>query len=442
MTTELRLSTDQARQSYVTALSSVWHRETRLDDPSAILARDHDVEEKMLADPDIGHAVNYRRHLVAGRQWQIQPDPDVGQDGDVATTVATALLRKVRRFTEARHKLARAFFSGARYARIHGRLQRLTIGDGKPRDWWCPVKLEDVDKRRLRIVPRNVGTEKLSATWELWDVGTAQWRVLTQDEWSGFVRHTYQDEEGSLGYGRGLRDALGLVWYAKENVLQDSLLAAERFGGGLLKARIDGARDAQSGKPNQQVIREWINVLQGMRSKHVLVHDRQDDVEFVQSDANGWELQRELREEFRTQVFTLVLGANVTQSANKGGSYALAEVQENSTEAIIRFDRESLEESLTDDLIGYTWRRNWANLVELRIQNQMPRFSIDHEQKMDPTQRATVAQTLYNMGVPLASEDIYEQTGFRRPRDNEDVIESAPAMPVGGPGFGQGVPLP
>lgn len=429
MVTELRTSTDQSRQLYVQALSALWRRETRTDDPSIWLARDPEIEEKMLADPDIGHAINYRRHLVAGRQWQVQPDPDVGDEGDLAVEVTTGLLRKIGRFTEARHKLARAFFSGSRFARIHGETKTLKLGDGKPRTWWVPTKLEDIDKRRFRIVPRNPGTENLTAAWEMWDVGTSTWKTVSSEQWCHTIRHVYQDEENSLGYGRGLRDALGIVWYAKENVLQESLTAAERFGGGILTAKIDGARDAVTNRPNSAVVREWIQVLQDMRSRHVLVHDKQDEIEFVNSDANGWQLLQTLREELRTQAFTIVLAANITQSANKGGSYALSEVQENSTEALIQFDRESMEETLTRDLIGCLWWRNWANMLELGIQDQKPRFSINQEKLLDPQQRAQAAQVLHAMGVALAADDLYEQTGFRRPRPNEDVIQ-APQMPA------------
>ena len=164
MVTELNIR-NTSQQLYLRALSQVWRNGVQVYEPSVWLQRDPEAEDKMLRDPDIAHAVGYRRHLIAGRQWQIQPRRQ-SQRAPIAVMVATELLESIKRFTEARFKLARAFFSGARYGRIHGEFRKLTIGDGKARWWWVPVRIEDVDKRFYRIVPRLDGTDLLSATWE------------------------------------------------------------------------------------------------------------------------------------------------------------------------------------------------------------------------------------------------------------------------------------
>lgn len=388
----------------------------------------------MLRDADIAHAVGFRRHMIAGRQWTLTPKQKKSPRGDMAVSVGTELLGHIKHFTNARLMLARAFFSGARFARIHGTTKRLPIGDGKVRTWWVPTKLEDEDKRMYRIVPDGVTKDGklVKAHWEHWNIAQSAWEPHTDQDAAHTIRHVYQDDQATLGHGRALREALGWWWYAKEHVFHESLQAVERFAQGIISAKVDGARDAETGLPNAALIAEWTEVLENLRSRHVLVHDSADTVEMVQMSSSGWELLSGIRQELRSTIFTLVLGANLTTGASEGGSYALAEVQENSTEALIQFDRETLEETLTDDLLGCVWWKNHANMVELGIHVDKPRFSIKQEKRQDPVQRATVAQTLNSIGVPLALDDILEQTGFRKAEDGEDVIAGAAPTPPGG----------
>jgi len=420
MTQELR-SRNQASQLYVRALGAAWRNGIELHDPSLWLIKEPEMEEKMLRDADIAHAVGFRRHLIAGRRWNVIPANEGNKRSALAVGVATHLLQQIEHFTQARLNLARAFFSGARFARIHGKVKTLTLGDGKARKWWVPTRLEDMDKRMFRITPvRDEGEPKIQ--WKQWDLLKDDWRPLTVEEIALTVRHVYQDDQASLGHGRGLREALAWWWWAKEHVFRESLQAVERFAQGILTAQVDGIRDATTGLPNEELIRAWRDVLEDLRSRHVLVHDAGDKIETINGSGEGWQMLSTMRSELRSTIFTLVLGANLTTSASDGGSYALAEIQENSTEALIQYDRETLEETLTKSLLGAIWWKNHSNMVELGLLNEKPRFAITQEKRSDPQERAQVAQTLNSMGVELSLQDVLEQTGFRKPEAGEVVI--------------------
>lgn len=451
MTTELRVR-NQSQQLYVRALYSAYRNGVQLYDPSIWLTRDPEAMEKMLRDADIAHAVGFRQHLIAGRQWTLQPKSKTktgtATQGDLAVDVGTALLGEIENFTASRMHLAAAFLTGQRFASIHYRPRVEAFGDGKPRTWMMPVALKDIDKRYYRIVPKHDGG-KITATWQRFDLIRGDWVEETAREGVDVIRHTYRDEQATLGYGRGLLEALGWWWHAKSNVFAESLQAVERFAQGILHAKIDGVRDAKTGLPNEELIKQWTEVLENIRARHVLVSDKTDDIEIIQGNAEGHGLLKEIRDELRTTIHTLVLGANLTTSASEGGSYALAEIQENSTEALIQFDRETLEESLTKGLIGSVWFHNYANLRELGIYDERPKFNIKQEKKLDPKVRADVAKVAHDMGLPLSKEDIYEQIGFRKPQEGEEVLEGAepmqaagmfgmPGMPPGGGGGGFG----
>jgi hypothetical protein len=435
MVSELRIR-NQAQRLYVQALSTAWRNQTQLWDPSIWLARDPDIEEKMLRDADIAHAVDFRRHLIAGQRWAMQPRAET-ERAPMAVQIATALVDNIKHFAEARLCLARAFFSGARFGRIHGRSATLTIGDGKPRTWWVPHRIEDLDKRMFRIVPHTDNDGIVSAHWERWDVGRSDFFPESVEDSHRTIRHLYQDDQGTLSHGRALREALGWVWYAKTNAATEAMQAVERHAQGILTAKVSGVRNAATGLPNSELIEAWQEALENLRSRHVMVFDADDTVEVIEPSGTGWQLVQEMLKDYRSQVNTLVLGANLTTSANEGGSYALAAIQENSTEALVQYDRQSLEETLTDDLVGCLWHFNRRNLVELGIADQPPLFSITQEKRQDPMERASVAQILNAMGVELPTDDVLDQTGFRNPEPGEQIIpKAAPPAANGFPSMG------
>lgn len=436
MTTELR-TRNPAQQIYIAAMTAAYRSNLQLHDPSVWQVREPELEEMMLRDADVMHAVTHRRHLIAGRQWTLTPQDDEDPAAKLAVKVGTELLKGIKHFTGARLNLARAFFSGSRYSFIHGQPRMLTLGDGKPRTWWVPTRLEDRDKRMYRIVPKVSDDMKSgSAHWERWNVWAGEWQTVTRPESIQTIRHVYMDDEGTLGYGRGLRESLGWWWYAKTHVFAESLQAVERFAQGILHAKVQGIRASDTSLPNDELITKWRDVLEDLRSRHVLVSDKDDDVEMVQMNAAGWEILSKIREELKATIYTLVLGSNLPTGASEGGSYALADVQADSTEALIQFDRETLEETLTDDLLGCVWWHNYPNLVELGVAEQKPRFNIRQEKKLDPKERADIAAVLNGMGVALSREDVFEQTGFKIPEEGEPIIEpQAPPQQLGLPGF-------
>ena len=116
---ELR-TRNQSQQLFVRALSQAHRNGVQLHDPSIWLLREPELEEKMLRDADIRHAIVYRRHLIAGRQWSITPAVEGSPRSDMAVHIATEALKKIEHFTRARLNLSRAFFSGARFAPLTG----------------------------------------------------------------------------------------------------------------------------------------------------------------------------------------------------------------------------------------------------------------------------------------------------------------------------------
>ena len=438
MVTELR-TYNQSRQLYARALSSAWRYRSRITEPSLWEVRDDEVNEKLMRDADIAHAVEYRCKLVAGKTWDLLARHEGEELSDLAVSVARELLGEIEQFTVARRNLAFGFLPGQRFATIHGEPRVLRIGDDRPRTWWVPTRLEDEDKRVYQIVPDSQ-SETPKGHWQHWDVWNRKWVDLTRQDMVAVIKHTYNDTQETLGYGKGLREALGWLWYTKTHVFQESISAVEKFAGGIITAKIDGLRAADSALGNTQLFSDWQDILEDVRGRHVIPYDSQDQIEVIEPSGTGHEVLSTMRAELRSMCFTIIIGANLTTSADKGGSFALAEIQENSTEQIVQYDREALEETFTKDLLGCVWFKNHANMVDLGLVSEKPRFSIAQGKREVPKEHAEVAEIANRMGLPLAKDDLYEKFGLRKPEEGEEILEGQMPQPALGqpalPGFG------
>src|SRR5690606_36066291 len=146
----------------------------------------------------------------------------------------------------ARFNLADAVFRGSTFAKIVGGRVKRDFGDGQSRMWWVPKLLVDMDRWRFRQVPLDPKESdgRTKTRWEYWDTTgvMGEWRPLTKSQRRQLVVHTYFDSEATLGYGRGLLEALYHFYWAKTQVLREGLAGIERWAQGWIIAEIDGMR--------------------------------------------------------------------------------------------------------------------------------------------------------------------------------------------------------
>ncbi len=439
MTQPLIHRSSTAGEAYVRALTSVY-RQWRVYDPSYALSRDFDAYEKVRRDAVIAHALQYRRHLVAGRSWQFQPASESKVDKEAAA-VMRQLFQRIRRFTNARYNLANAVVRGQAFAAIEGDRSVERFGDGKFRRWWVPTKLVDIDKRRFHRhadwgTDPETNESMLNVHWRMFSIERTRWERLEHPE--HFVKHTYDDEESSIGYGRGLIDALYFFWRMKELTLNEGMGGVERWAQGMVVGKLDGVR--VSNRINTALVSDFLSVLEKHKGRHAMVFDKQDDVQVVNGPGQGHQIVMEMLEYLDTALRTLIIGSNVTTAANTGGSYALAEVQENATEELVTYDRDILSDTINHDLTKMVWNLNRAALADCGLGGaQMPRFKIISSKTEDPQKVAQTVSTLLNSGVPLKREEVYEKVGFTPPNDDDEIIEGPQQAPGG---QGEGMPAP
>jgi hypothetical protein len=429
------------RQLFPTATSVAYDRYGRdlstavrgrgswVHDPSFSLGTDDMVYEKVRRDAVTMQAMTFRKHLITGRRVVIEPASETENDKRVASIVEE-IIDQVGMFSDARFNLSEAVFRGSSYAFIEGEwVEGIRLAGEQPMTWWIPRRLVDVDRRRFRLRPvaNPEDPSEITVTWFLWSVSRQQWEPLENPEW--FVKHAYQRTEDTLTYGRGLLDSLHYYQASKMRVLQEGLSACERFGQGFIKVAMDSMErpgQTQAGTDNDSVAKEYLRRIDQQRARHAFVHDKADDVSVLGGFGEGWQLIKEMLAHLDNAIRTLVLGSNLPTSATSGGSFALAEIQENSTEALVQFDRELLSETLTRDLVGLVWSLNADNLRRMGMGGvRMPTLRILQEKREDPQTNAQVIAQALAAGITLRRDEVYDKLGFTQPMPGDEIIEAA-----------------
>lgn len=407
----------------------------RVYDPGWALSKDPEAYEKILRDAAIASAVRRRKHKVAPLKWRMESVEDTPKAKAYAKTVEQ-VLKRIDNFAEARFNLADAEIKGRSYAFIKGQYQPDSFGDGFSRLWWVPRQLVDMDPRRFRRVVTN--RTPLRTAWELWNVDERKWCRITAPE--VFVKHVYDDDETNLGYGRGLIDSLYVYWRAKTVVLEEGLAGVERWARGMLLAKVDGLRDASTGKTNDAVAAEFLSVLDRTRGRHITAIDKQDEVEVVTGGGEGHQIVSSFLDYLDSRMEELILGKQRLDSDS--GSLARSETEADEGEAVLEFSRQLLDETIQRDVVRLVLDVNREAFESMGFRGlEPPQFTTSRVKRPEPDKAAVVAKTLLDAGVPLVAKDVYEQTGFKQPLPGDDVIEPRPApspmaSPFGPGGFG------
>jgi hypothetical protein len=440
----IRSVTSAAYDRYVRELSAAFLRRDWIYDPSYAAAKDIEVYEKIRRDPVFAHVLDYRKRLVAGRDWVIEPASEDEKDMKLAKLM-TQLLRELKGFTQARFNLAEAIPRGSAYAYIEGETKPLNLVDFPDgATWWVPTRLVDVDRRRFALMKPQDRTADAPAEWHFWSVDREKWEPLGErSQW--FLRSTYDGTEDTLGYGRGLLDSLFFYAAAKTKLMTDGLAAADRFAQGFVTVGIANFRASEekvvnAGDGGQSLADTWVSAIKKHRAENVLVHDVEDVINVHTGIGEGYGLIESLKSYIDDAVTRLVLGSILpTGGGADVGSNARAEVEEGSTDTLVAFDHEKQGEDIDRDLLGALYRYNYPQIAALGLGGARPgRFRLQQERLGDPTENAATIVTLLGAGIKLKKAEVYRKIGYSQPEEDDEVIESlpepAPAAEPGAPG--------
>lgn len=412
---------------YNHALSSAYNMWGRLYNPDYSLSRDPEIWEKIRRDATIAQAIDTRLHMVAGRTWHCEPGAMEEVDKGAAS-ICDELLRHLKDFTESRLQLATACFRARSYAFIEGKVETRTFGDGQARQWWVPTRLRDIDPRRVDYEPVRYydedGVERVRVKQQLWSVMREQYEPITPENQRRFIRVIYRNEEARLGYGRGLLDSIYFLWWMKSVVLKEGLQGLERWSQGILIGKVDANREGSTGKTSEAIRDELFESLRDMRSRNVIVMGAEDDIEVRDGGSAGHQMCMDFIKYMDERLLSLILGSVLPfGGAEESGSYARAQIEAETTNSLIQFDRDKLDESITSDLIEFLWVHNYKNFAQLGMANAAPPlFRTDLAARDNPTEAASIITALSAIGLPMKLSEVYRKVGMSPPGHEDEVF--------------------
>jgi len=433
-----------AYDRYATALGTIFRDGQRIWDPSYALSEDPDIYWKVRLDAVVDGSIERRLHAIVGREWTWEPASDSGPD-KAAAEIMVELTQNVRAFDAARKNLAEAEFHGSAFAYVNGSYQQTEIWDETPRRWFVPTQLKDVDRRRIRAYAKEVegedGTKRYETEWRFATLkGFGRDVPIEHPEF--LIKHVYMDQESSLGFGRGILDSLYFYYRAKAVVLKEGLSGLEKWSRGIVAVRVDGTRDADTGKPNTTVVTEWLDELEKMQSRHALVFDKADEFEVHDAPSSGANLVREFLDYLDKWIIIRIEGSYLPSGGSgEGGAFAQAQTQKRVQEESVAFSRDGLDESITRDFGSLVWRLNRAPMLEIdqtMARAKMPQFRTTDEQIEDPETNVRVAREALAAGINLKREEVYRRIGWEMPAEGDEIVEGMkqPQLP-GMPGLDQ-----
>lgn len=425
---------------YSWRLQGVYRSQYRIYDPSNALAEDPLVFEKMRQDPIIELCCCQRAAMVAGRDWTVVPATDNEKDVRLAK-IQTAWLQNVRKFDQARERLAWAFFYSSAYEEMRGTNQRTVLGDEEPlARWWCLEQFENIDKRRFQRFREGDDNH----VWRIWDLREGRYCDIPESDIPFYVRHAVEDREQYLKYARGLVDALYFAHYAKGIALSRGLEGLDTFARGWITAKIGQERAASTDRTNEDIRDTWIDELEKMRARHVLAYGSDDEVALVETTGAGHKIVTDFLEYLDGQMTRLILGSlrpTGGGAAFATGARAQAETESNMTEARIQMDQAALDDTISGEVLGLFMKMNMPTLRDLGLGDaRSGKFrSIRQKEDSPETVNARIDTAARNK-IPLVKSQVYEVLNMDQPGEEDEVFDwkDAGGDQEGPPGQGGG----
>jgi len=386
---------------------------------SYALRQDPFVWEKMRQDAVVSFCMDFRKMLAAGNDWFLEPASTSVEDRKAAK-ILESLIRRIKDFTGSRYNMAEAIIRGISWQKISGQKQVVKIEGLSYLEWFTITALTEADSRRFQQFP--IEGEKNIYEWKLEDPKAQVYDKIVLSDW---VTHVHEKREADLGYGTGLADRIFTYWYFKAEAMDKWLKFVDRWAGGLIHGKIESLRDGNASTPGAQDKAEQLkDALSVMRANNVIVHDKDDEIEIIDAPPNAGKAAQDLIEYLDAGIKVLCLGSGLpTEGDSKGGSFALAKIQADSTKSIVMLDRSRLEETITRDIVGYLWRYNFPILRELGLANvSPPHFKIRDDVKDSPLDRMTVISQAKASGIQLRKDEVYSQLGFSPPLEGDEIL--------------------
>lgn len=253
---------------------------------------------------------------------------------------------------------------------------------GYPGVWQCPVKIVEIDKRRLRI-ERNQD-DRTIAYWTVWSPYEDRYVViLDRNEYPNYEGPMLQDYlwnffeyEELEPYYRSLGQVLFRLAYMKSHVIQYWGDLCESWSrpwmtveSDVSKGSLDAGETGFGFEGWEQRADELIRVLEKQKARHILVTDKDaDKLQIHEHGSVGNNIQQQFLEYADEKIQKIILASELTTGTGSGaGSFNMASIHRESQEAKAMYARSGIEEMYSAQLLNEFFYRNERNLNKMAI---------------------------------------------------------------------------
>lgn len=420
------------------AYSTAW-----VYDQSWALYKDPDIFEVVMRDAAFAGSIDRFQNSVV-RPWRIEAPKATRntQSKKVARIVEDAIRQSIL-FDDMRKRLALGRVLGRAYEFVTWDKRLVSLGGLPPMEWMVPVSFENIDRRRVRWVPKwgedgvYSGTNEgpLTTKRHLYSVARRQWLEMSPEFKDAIIEDIYPLEEARTGGGRGCLDQFYIYAYYKAIFLQKLSQGVDRWANGMLVAKIDSARLSSLPKNSAAIQTSMATVLQTARSEHVIVLDKADEINVINGGMEGYQMcESGIR--YCDESVERLLNGSIRGSGHgqQNGARAASETESDTSEAFYQPYRQHQDEIITRDVVGYFWNHPINKQAMLRCglgMAERPHFSSEQIKKKTPLESMQLITAARQAGIPLLKSEVYENIEFSEPEPGADVFDGAIGMGEG-----------
>lgn len=394
--------------------------------------------------------ISLRTFPVVSLTWDLVPDdPEHPQQVAIADRL-TRLVDSIPHYQDMKLWLKEDVFYGKSAVQVIWKKMRIDGHTGVTVSYWEPVSGDSLVfdwDGAVGVLVRagwNSPAAENGALVEQADRGRVL--MLRDDYWrdrfiiSKFRRsgadYMYEGDLAGSMHGKGLRSRTYYAWLLRQNYLAWRQNAAQRFP-------INGTLVGYYPQGNLDFRNEIFQALKLMSVNNISAFPKDanhpDTKWFERLDAptSGYEQFGEIIHEIESCIRRCWLGQEISSVAKPMGlgSGATMHAQQDTAEAYLRFDANSLDETLTTDLIkvmiklntfiyeGKTYGPGETLPFEVRV-----RSKID---KKDVGERAQAVDTAAKVGLELSKRQLYTDLGLSPPDKPDDAVGGQPIGPNG-----------
>jgi len=426
-------------QIYDAMLSSSY-RTSFVYDQSYALFKDPDIFEVIMRDASFAGSIDRFQNSVV-RPWRVEaPKGTRNPQSKKVARIVEAALRESLLFDDMRKRLALGRVLGRAYEYCNWEVRNVALAGFPAMDWMVPVSFENIDRRRVRWVPKwgedgvYSGTNEgpLTTKRHLYSVQRSKWLEMSRDFRDALIEDIYPMEEARLGTGRGCADMFYIYAYYKAIFLQKLSQGVDRWANGMLVGKIDSSRLASLPKTSGAIQTAMQTVLQTARSEHVIVLDKADEIEVITGGTEGYQMcEGGIR--YCDESVERLLNGSIRGSGHgqQNGARAASETESDTSEAFYQPYRQHQDEIVTRDVVGYFWNHplNKQNLLKCGLgMAEKPHFSSEQIKRKTPLESMQLITAARGAGIPLLKSEVYEDIEKTQPEPGEDVFDGSLAL--------------